>query len=278
MEAVPAATFLFGILLIPESPRFLVVIGKRERALGIFARIGGDPEQLVRQVQESLRGEHRPRLSDLIERGGRLAPVVWVGIGLAAFQQFVGINVIFYYGEVLWKAAGVTEQAALRINLLTGFVNILATIPAILLIDRVGRKPLLLGGSIGMAVSLGALAIIFGMANVGTDGKPLLTHTAAVAGLVAANLYIMAFGVSWGPVMWVLLGEMFPNKLRGAALAVSGATNWLANFAVTFTFPALLKGAGLAGAYGLYAACAAISLFFVLTAVRETKGKSLEQM
>jgi MFS transporter, SP family, sugar:H+ symporter len=278
MEAVPAAVFLLGILLIPESPRFLVANGKVDHALRVFARIGGNAEELVRQVQESLRGEHRPRLSDLIERGGRLAPVVWVGIGLAAFQQFVGINVIFYYGEVLWKAAGASEQAALRINLLTGFVNILATIPAILLIDRVGRKPLLLGGSIGMALALGALAVVFGTAEVGADGKPLLTQGEAVTGLVAANLYIVAFGVSWGPVMWVLLGEMFPNRLRGAALAVSGATNWLANFAVTLTFPPVLKGAGLAGAYGLYAVAAVVSLLFVLTAVRETKGKTLEQM
>jgi SP family sugar:H+ symporter-like MFS transporter len=278
MEAAPAAVFLLGVLLIPESPRFLVAHGRREQALRVFARIGGDPEQLVRQVEESLRGEHRPRLSDLIERGGRLAPVVWVGMGLAAFQQFVGINVIFYYGEVLWKAAGESEQAALRLNLLTGLVNILATLPALLLIDRAGRKPLLLGGSIGMALTLGALAAVFATAEVGADGKPLLTHAAAVAGLVAANLYIVAFGVSWGPVMWVLLGEMFPNRLRGAALAVSGATNWVANFAITLTFPALLKGAGLAGAYGLYAAAAVISLLFVWTAVPETKGKTLEQM
>ncbi|HJZ58959.1 MAG TPA: sugar porter family MFS transporter [Gemmataceae bacterium] len=278
MEAAPAVAFLVGVLLIPESPRFLVASGQRDRALRVFARIGGDAEQLVQQVQESLRDEHRPRLSDLIERGGRLAPVVWVGMGLAAFQQFVGINVIFYYGEVLWKAAGASEQAALQINLLTGFVNILATIPAILLIDRLGRKPLLLGGSIGMALTLGALAVLFATAGVGTDGKPVLTRAEAVTGLIAANLYIVAFGVSWGPVMWVLLGEMFPNRLRGAALAVSGSTNWVANFAVTLTFPALLKGAGLAGAYGLYAAAAAISLLFVWTAVRETKGKTLEQM
>jgi SP family sugar:H+ symporter-like MFS transporter len=278
MEAVPAAIFLVGILLIPESPRFLVASGKRELALRVFTRIGGDAEELVRQVQESLQGEHRPRLSDLIERGGRLAPVVWVGIGLAAFQQLVGINVIFYYGEVLWKAAGTSEEHALQINLLTGLVNILATIPAIMLIDRLGRKPLLLGGSIGMALTLGMLAVVFATSGEGADGKPVLTYAAAVTGLVAANLYVVAFGVSWGPVMWVLLGEMFPNRLRGAALAVSGATNWVANFAVTLTFLPLLKGTGLAGAYGLYAAAAAISFLFVWTAVRETKGKTLEEM
>ena len=279
MEAVPAAAFLLGVLLIPESPRFLIFHGKREQARQIFARLGGDAEGLVRQVEQSLKGEHRPCLSDLIIPGTRrIASVVWVGIGLAAFQQFVGINVIFYYGEVLWKAAGATEQWALRINLLTGLVNILATIPAITLIDRTGRKPLLLAGSVGMALTLGAMAVIFATAGVAADGKPVLTHVAAVAGLTAANLYIVAFGVSWGPVMWVLLGEMFPNRLRGAALAVSGATNWAANFAVTVTFLPLLNSVGLAGAYALYAMGAVLSLPFVWAAVRETKGKTLEQM
>ena len=279
MEALPAAAFLLGTMLIPESPRFLIFRGKHEQAREIFARIGADAEKLVREVEQSLKGEHRPRLSDLIIPGTRrIAPVLWVGMGLAAFQQFVGINIIFYYGEILWKAAGATEQWALRINLLTGLVNILATIPAIMLVDRIGRKPLLLVGSVGMALTLGAMAVVFGTASVGPDGKPLLSHMAAVAGLTAANLYIVAFAVSWGPVMWVLLGEMFPNQLRGAALAVSGATNWAANFAVTVTFLPLLNAVGLSGAYALYAAAAAISLPFVWAAVRETKGKTLEQM
>src|SRR5262249_43318930 len=151
-------------------------------------------------------------------------------------------------------------------------------IPAILLIDRIGRKPLLLAGSVGMALTLGLLAVAFAMAAVGADGKPVLTRGQAIMGLIAASLYVVAFGVSWGPVMWVLLGEMFPNRLRGAALAVSGATNWVANFAVTLTFLPLLKGAGLAGAYGLYAGAALLSLLFVWSAVYETKGKTLEQM
>jgi MFS transporter, SP family, sugar:H+ symporter len=279
MEAVPAAAFMLGTMLIPESPRFLIFRGKHERAREVFARIGGNAERLARQVEESLKGERRPRLSDLVIPGTRrIAPILWVGMGLAAFQQFVGINIIFYYGEILWKAAGATEQWALRINVLTGLVNILATIPAIALVDRIGRKPLLLAGSVGMALTLGATAMVFATASVGADGKPLLSHMAAVWGLIAANLYIVAFGVSWGPVMWVLLGEMFPNQLRGAALAVSGATNWLANFAVTVTFLPLLSAVGLAGAYALYAAAAALSLPFVWAAVRETKGKTLEQM
>ena len=162
--------------------------------------------------------------------------------------------------------------------MLTGLVNILATIPAIMLIDRIGRKPLLLVGSIGMTLTLGAMAAAFATAATGPDGKPVLTHMAAVAGLTAANLYIVAFAVSWGPVMWVLLGEMFPNEIRGAALAISGATNWAANFTVTVTFLPLLTAVGLAGAYAFYAIAAAISLPFVWLTVAETKGKPLEQM
>ena len=279
METVPSIAFLAGVLLIPESPRFLVTHGRRNDARRVFARIGGDADALVRQVEESMRGEHRPRLSDLIVRGTRqLAPIVWIGMGLAAFQQLVGINIIFYYGEVLWKSAGATEQWALRINLLTGLVNILATLPAIALIDRAGRKPLLLAGSAGMVLTLGAMAAVFATAGIGADGRPLLGHAAAVTGLAAANLYIIAFAMSWGPVMWVLLGEMFPNRMRGAALAVSGATNWVTNFVVTVTFLPLLNAIGLAGAYALYAAAAAVSLPFVWARVRETRGKTLEQM
>ena len=279
MEAVPAVAFLLGSMTIPESPRYLIFVGKHEQARKVFTRIGGDADRLVQQVEQTLNAERRPRLSDLIIPGTRrIAPVLWVGMGLAAFQQFVGINIIFYFGEILWKAAGATEQWALRINVLTGLVNILATIPAIMLIDRIGRKPLLLVGSVGMTLTLGAMATVFATAGVGPDGKPVLSHMAAVVGLTAANLYIVAFAVSWGPVMWVLLGEMFPNEIRGAALAISGATNWMANFIVTVTFLPLLKVMGLTGAYAFYAIAAAISLPFVWLTVRETKGKTLEQM
>ncbi len=279
METAPSLAFLVGVLLIPESPRFLVANSRRDEALRVFAHIGGDAEAQVARVEQSLLGEQRRRLSDLFVTGTRrIAPVVLVGMGLAAFQQFVGINIIFYYGELLWKAAGATEQWALRINLLTGLVNILATIPAIALVDRAGRKPLLLVGSAGMAVTLAVMAVVFGHAGVGPNGKPLLTHAAAVTGLVAANLYIVSFALSWGPVMWVLLGEMFPNRMRGAALAVSGATNWATNFLVTVSFLPLVGLAGLAGTYALYALAAAVSLPFVWIAVRETRGKTLEQM
>ncbi len=279
MEAVPCVAFLIGIMLVPESPRFLIAAGRRDEALHVFQRISAEPDSLVRQVEESLRGEHRPRMSDIIDKQtGRVAKLVWVGIGLAAFQQFVGINIIFYFGEVLWRVAGATEESALRINLLSGFINIVATLLAIALIDRWGRKPLLISGAIGMAVTLGAMAVIFASASTGPDGKPVLEKGPAIAAIVAANLYIIAFGISWGPVVWVLLGEMFPNRMRGAALALSGASNWIANFLVTVTFLPLAKYAGLVTAYGLYAASAVIGFIFVARLVRETKGKTLEDM
>jgi len=283
MEAVPSAAFLIGVLFIPESPRFLVARGKTDEARSVFARIGdwggGNADALVREVRESLKADHKPRLSDLIDRAsGHISPVLWVGVGLAVFQQFVGINVIFYYGEVLWKAAGLTSDEALQRNLISGGVNILSTFIAIALIDKVGRKPLLLFGSVGMVITLGVMAFIFARAGVDEKGNPVLSKEAGLVAFAAALLYIVSFGTSWGPVMWVLLGEMFPNRLRGAALAVSGSANWIANFAVTLTFPPLLAGAGLGSAYGLYAGAALLSGVFVLYAVQETKGKTLEQM
>ena len=279
MEAVPAIALLSGLILIPESPRYLVASGHSDLARAVFGHLDNDPDRLVRQVEQSLKGEHRPRLSDLLEPGRRrVAPVVWAGITLAALQQLVGINVIFYYGEVLWKAAGAGEQMALRMNVLSGFVNILSTVVAIALIDRVGRRALLLGGSAGMVVTLATLALVFATAAAGPGGRPVLGRAMAVAGVTAANLYVVAFAVSWGPVMWVLLGEMFPNRLRGAALAVSGATNWVANFAVTFSFLPLTHAIGFGGTYGAFTAAAAASLLFAWFGIRETKGRSLEEM
>jgi SP family sugar:H+ symporter-like MFS transporter len=279
MEAVPAVALLFGLFLIPESPRYLIASGRSALARIVFGNLGGDPDLLVQQVEQSLVGEHRPRLSDLFNPGTRrIAPIVWIGVGLAALQQLVGINIVFYYGEVLWKAAGASEQTALRMNVLSGFINILSTIVAIALIDRIGRRRLLLIGSIGMIVTLGVLALVFASGTAGVDGRPILTRLNAIIGVSAANLYVIAFAISWGPVMWVLLGEMFPNRLRGAALAVSGATNWVANFAVTLTFLPLTRAIGFGGTYGLYTFAALASLLFTWFYVQETKGRSLEEM
>jgi MFS family permease len=205
-----------------------------------------------------------------------LLPIVWVGILLSVFQQFVGINVIFYYSTTLWRSVGFTESGALTITVITSVTNVVVTLVAISLIDRIGRKPLLLIGSAGMAVTLGLMAICFTQAT-GSGSNVSLPSPWGTIALISANLYVVFFGVSWGPVVWVLLGEMFTNQIRAAALAVAAAAQWLANFAVSTTFPALAN-LGLTFAYGLYTAFAVLSFFFVIRFVHETKGQELEAM
>ena len=229
----------------------------------------------VRDIEASLRAEHRPRLRDL--RGPRgLLPVVWIGIALSVFQQFVGINVIFYYSSTLWHSVGFSEADSFKITVATSITNVLVTLVAIALVDRVGRKPLLAIGSAGMALTLAAMAWCFAHASGSGTAVSLPSPYGAIA-LVAANLYVVFFGVSWGPVVWVLLGEMFPNRIRATGLAVAAAAQWLANFLITATFPYLAE-ISLTFAYGLYALFAALSLIFVITAARETKGVELEAM
>jgi MFS transporter, SP family, sugar:H+ symporter len=206
-----------------------------------------------------------------------LLPIVWVGIGLSVFQQFVGINIIFYYASLLWQAVGFSEKNSLIITVITSVVNVVTTLVAISLIDRWGRRPLLLAGSAGTAVTLGVLAFVFGNAPLDPQGQPHLAGAAGPIALFAANLYVFAFGMSWGPVVWVLLGEKFPNHIRAAALSVSASVQWIANWAISASFPAL-KTIGLGLADGFYTACAILSLFFVLRFVTETKGRELEEM
>lgn len=281
MELIPAFIFLMALFLIPESPRYLVAAGSPDKAAAVLARLGhpDDAPQKVQEIQKTLQAGHKPRMSDLYDgTAGRIHPILWVGIGLAVFQQLVGINVVFYYGATLWEAAGFSSSDALLINVISGAVNIGSTFVAISLVDKLGRKPLLVFGSVGMAVFLGVLAGIFATAGLDERGTLQLSGVAGPIALVAANLYVFCFGVSWGPVMWVMLGEMFQNKFRGAALSIAGFAQWMANFAITMTFPILLARFGLGGAYGMYTVFALISIFFVLKLVQETKGKALEDM
>ena len=173
---------------------------------------------------------------------------------------------------------GFSENDALLINVLSGALSIGACVLALILIDRIGRKPLLWIGSAGMAVSLALVTFAFASAGVDAQGKLALSDSMGLLALVAANVYVVFFNMSWGPVMWVMLGEMFPNQIRGSGLAVAGAAQWTSNFLITVTFPILLASIGLAGAYGIYTVAAVISVFFVLKYVYETKGRELEQM
>ena len=208
-----------------------------------------------------------------------LLPVVWVGILLSMFQQLVGINVIFYYSTSLWASVGfdtTNPGTSFTISVVTSVVNVAVTFVAIFFVDKAGRRPLLLSGSIGMFVSLGVMALAFAQ-SVDVNGSPSLPGIWGPVALVAANLFVICFGATWGPLVWVLLGEIFPNRIRGKALGVAAAAQWLTNFAITETFPAL-SAFSLTFTYGMYAFFALISFFFVFFAVPETKGRSLESM
>ncbi|HEY9728892.1 MAG TPA: sugar porter family MFS transporter [Chroococcales cyanobacterium] len=279
-EIPPAVLYGVAALMIPESPRYLVAQGRHREAANVLAKVeGGDVDSKVENIRQTVLTERKPQFSDLLSRRGGLLPIVWIGMALSILQQFVGINVIFYYSSVLWRAVGFSERNSLLITVITSVVNIVTTFVAIATVDKFGRKPLLLLGSIGMTVTLGTLAVVFGNAAIDpATGNPTLPGVAGIIALVAANLYVVFFGFSWGPIVWVLLGEMFNNKIRAAALSVAAGIQWIANFAVSTTFPPLLKTFGLGAAYGLYTIAAAISIFFVAFLVRETKGKELEEM
>lgn len=233
----------------------------------------------VEAIYNSLAADHhRPRLQDILDGSTRkIRRIVWVGIGLAFFQQLVGINVVFYYGAVLWQAVGFSESDALLINVISGSVSIAACLVTISLIDKVGRKPILLVGSLGMAVILALVAFAFSTAAE-VDGQLTLSDNMGLLALHAANVYVMLFNASWGPVMWVMLAEMFPNQLRGSGLAIAGFSQWGVNFLITISFPIMLTSVGLFGAYGFYAICAALSAVFVYHMVHETCGVELEDM
>lgn len=281
MELIPAVLFLVTLLFIPESPRYLVLRKKDQHASDVLNRLYGEVQgqQKLLEIQKSLAGDrHEPKMSDLLDTQTRkVRKIVWIGIGLAIFQQLAGINVVFYYGAVLWQAVGFSESDALLINIISGAVSIAACVITMYLIDKVGRKPFLMLGSIGMTVTLGCLVFAFVNSDLDMNGNLDLGDMGTFA-LISANAYVFFFNLSWGPVMWVMLGEMFPNQIRGSGLAVAGLAQWLANFAITMTFPIMLASIGLAGAYGFYTLCAAISILFIAKFMYETKGKELEDM
>ena len=282
IELFPAGLFFICLFFIPESPRYLVVQGRNDDAVKVLTSLYNSAAAQVKlgEIQASLaKDHHKPRLSDLIDKTtGKVRTIVWIGIGLASFQQLVGINVVFYYGAVLWQSVGFTENDALLQNVISGTVSIAAVIAALLLVDKIGRKPLLWIGSVGMTVTLAIAAFAFSTATTDAEGAVSLPGMMGKVALISANLYVMFFNFSWGPIMWVMLGEMFPNQIRGSGLGVAGFFQWVSNFAITMTFPIMLGTIGLAGAYGFYTFCALLSIFFVAKCIYETKGLELEEM
>lgn len=281
VEILPASVFLFCLFFIPESPRYLVASGRIEEAKSVLSSVGNplETDEKISDIESTLDKNAKPKLSDIISKvTGKIHPIVWVGFGLAVLQQFTGINVVFYYGATLWQAAGFTEENALLQNVISGSVNVFFTFVAIALVDKVGRKPLLMIGALGQGVMLGILALIFGTAAVAEGGSLQLQGDMGLYALLAANGYIAFFAFSWGPVMWVMLGEMFPNRFRGSALAFCGLFQWLANFTITMTFPIFLANIGLGLSYGIYAFFGFVAFVFVKKFVKETKGRTLEDI
>jgi len=280
LQVIPAAIYLLALLAIPESPRYLVVKGRDAEAEAVLGKLFGPGAgaRKVAEIRASLTADHKPKLSDVLDPVSRkVRPILWAGLILAVFQQLVGINIVFYYGATLWQSVGFSENDALLINIGSGALSILACLAAMAVIDRIGRKPLLLIGSAGMAVTLGVMAWCFSQAQI-VDGAPHLPGSVGLTALIAANAYVVFFNFSWGPVMWVMLGEMFPNQMRGSALAIAGFAQWIANFAISVSFPAMAVGLGLPLTYGFYAVSAFISFFLVQAWVKETRGRELEDM
>jgi len=276
--AVPAVVYGLISWRLPESPRFLVLKERDDEVRTIFARLwpDDDVERAIREMRDAIEADKLGSKKGALS-GNRfgLKPIVWIGIILSIFQQFVGINVIFYYSTTLWKSVGFEERDSFTISVITSVTNIAVTFIAIALVDRVGRRPILLFGSTGMALSLATMSLAFSQADI-VDGEPSLPGAWGPIALVAANVFVVSFGASWGPVVWVLLGEIFPTTIRARALGVAAAAQWIANFAITVSFPPL-AAFSLVFTYGMYATFAALSFFFVMRFVPETNGMSLEE-
>ncbi|MGP3774502.1 sugar porter family MFS transporter [Streptomyces sp. SDT5-1] len=273
---IPAV--LYGLLsfAIPESPRFLISAGRVDRAKQVLEEVEGkevDLDARVAEIQHAMRSEHKSTFKDLLGGSFFFKPIVWIGIGLSVFQQFVGINVAFYYSSTLWQSVGVDPTDSFFYSFTTSIINIIGTVIAMIFVDRIGRKPLALIGSVGMVIGLALEAWAFSYDLV--DGK--LPATQGWVALVAAHFFVLFFALSWGVVVWVFLGEMFPNNIRAAALGVAASAQWIANWAITASFPSLSDW-NLSGTYVIYTIFAALSIPFVLKFVKETKGKALEEM
>lgn len=274
---IPAAVYGVLAFTLPESPRYLIAKGRDDEARKIFAQLVPpvDLEKHINELSTAILEDRKNAGVSLRGPALGLQPIVWAGIILSVFQQFVGINVIFYYSTSLWQSVGFPESASLGISVVTSVTNVLVTLVAIFLVDRVGRKPILLTGSVIMTLSLATMAVCFLFAEGSGQDVSLPAPWGPIA-LVAANLFVIGFGASWGPLVWVLLGEIFPSRIRGKALGVAAGAQWIANFLITVSFPAMSSWS-LPLTYGMYAAFAALSFLYVAWKIPETKGMDIEQ-
>jgi SP family galactose:H+ symporter-like MFS transporter len=268
--AVPALILLIGLLFVPESPRWYMSRNQTERAREILSRIH-KPEIVnseIAEIEASLKEQKRD-WKELLSL--RLRPALIIGIGLAVFQQFTGINTVIYYAPVIFQFAGLrSHSAAILATAGVGIVNVALTVVALRLLDRVGRRPLLLYGLAGMILSLGFLG--FGFL------APQMTQALAWISVICVMLYVACFAISLGPIFWLMIAEIYPLKIRGRAMALATVANWGSNLLVALTFLSLLHSLGRPVTFWLYAIVGVIGWIFVLKMVPETKGKTLEQI
>ncbi len=259
-EAIPAV--LFGVLLffVPETPRYLTLIKKENEALKVLSKINGKEEAktILAEIKDTV--EHH---SGNIFAYGKV--VIIIGILLSVFQQFVGINVALYYAPRIFESMGAAKDASMLQTVVMGLVNVIFTVLAIVTVDKWGRKPLLMIGSIGMAVGMLAISALSFM------------HIIGISTLVFIIIYTASFMMSWGPICWVLISEIFPNKIRGRAVAIAVAAQWAANYFISSTYPSMMEFSG-GVTYGFYGVMSILSFIFVWKMVPETKNKTLEEM
>ncbi|WP_246020908.1 sugar porter family MFS transporter [Arthrobacter echini] len=274
-----APAVIYGILalVIPESPQFLIRAGRDAEAAGVLSRVSGvrDTDTRITQIRQSFQREDRASYRDLRGNALGLQPILWIGMAIAALQQLVGINAIFYYSTTLWKSVGFSESDSFTTSVITSVINVSMTFVAIFFVDRIGRRRLLLIGSVGMTVGLLAATLSFFQAE-GTGDDITLPGAWGPVALVGANLFVIFFAATWGPVMWVTLGEMFPNRIRSIALGVATMVNWIFNFIVTLTFPWVSENLGLWVMYAAFTVFAVLSFIFVRTRLPEFMNKDLE--
>lgn len=265
-ECVPAGLFTVLICFVPETPRYLVMTGRDDRALGILSRINGT--QKAREILQDIKDTITVRTERLFSYGFLC---IFVGIMLSVFQQAVGINAVLYYAPRIFKDMGMDNEMVFTVFM--GVINILFTLVAVFTVERLGRKPLLICGSVGMALGAFGVAVTFG-----TPGLEMVTAASIM-------VYSASFMFSWGPICWVLIAEIFPNTIRGAAVAVAVAFQWIFNFIVSSSFVPMFNMHLTPGddfghwfTYGLYGLVCVLAALFVWRLVPETKGKTLEDM
>jgi SP family xylose:H+ symportor-like MFS transporter len=259
-EAIPAAIFAGLMFFMPETPRYLALINQNDKALSILTKINGTERAkvILSDIQKSLVTSKAKLLSY-----GKL--VIIVGILLSVFQQFVGINVALYYAPRIFESMGAAKDASMLQTIIMGLVNVIFTVLAIMTVDKWGRKPLLITGSIGMAIGMIAISALSFFNVIG------------VSTLVFIIIYTASFMMSWGPICWVLISEIFPNKIRSQAVALAVAAQWAANFFISSTYPPMMEYSG-GLTYLFYGVMSILSAIFVWRLVPETKGKTLEEM